>query len=148
MAHARQTIREAVATAVTNLTTTTTNVFQSRVHQYASGDLPGLTVYTQSESLDEEAGILGTKEYRLLQCVIEARAKAAADIDDTLDTICAEVETALYADQTLSGNAKHLELKDTEITLTGDTDQEVGVARMTFEIQYRVDATDPTTIIA
>ena len=148
MAHARQQIREAAATAVTSLTTTAARVYQSRVYPFAAANLPGLAVFSSLETLDEDADAPDTKEYRILELVIEARAKSAADVDDTLDTICAEVEVALYADQTLGALSKTLQLKTTEIAFSGELDQEVGLAKMTFEIMYRVDATDPTTIIA
>ena len=49
MAHARQSIRDNVVTAVTGLTITCTNVFRSRVHPLGENKLPALCVYTAAE---------------------------------------------------------------------------------------------------
>ena len=49
MAHLRQSIRERIATDVTGLSTTGSNVFQSRVYPVEDGSLPCLLVYTTSE---------------------------------------------------------------------------------------------------
>lgn len=144
MAHARQLIRDAAVTALTGLTTTTSSVYSGRVHPYDT--LPCLSVYTTIESVEE--GELGTKQMRIVMLRVEARARAASDLDDTLDTVCAEVETALMADQTLGGTCKHLELQQTEIELSGDAEQPVGLAVLDFAVLYRIDGTDPTTIIS
>ena len=45
--HKRQQIREAVGTRITSLTTTGSNVFQSRVYPLETGNLPALIVYTK-----------------------------------------------------------------------------------------------------
>lgn len=144
MAHARQSIRDAAVTALTRLTTTGTACYSGRVNPYET--LPCLSVYTLSESV--EGGELGTKQMRMLTLRVEARARAASDLDDTLDTITAEVETALMADRTLGGTAKTLELAQTEIELSGDAEQPVGLAVLDFAVLYRIDGTDPTTTIS
>ena len=46
MAHARQSIRDNVVTAVTGLSTTGTNVFRSRVYPLGENKLPALCIYT------------------------------------------------------------------------------------------------------
>ncbi len=52
MAHVRKQIRDAIVTAVTGLTTTGSNVFRSRIYPLESGKLPGLCVYTKSETVE------------------------------------------------------------------------------------------------
>lgn len=148
MPHAREAIRDAVVTTCTGLATTGAKVYPSRV--YPSGDthLPGLSIYTGSEALDEDTQVMGGKQFRNLEVVIEARAKLASGLDDKLDDICAEVETAMFADLTLGVGVKDIDYGGTEIELEGeDSDRPVGVARMTFVVFYRIDVTDPTTII-
>jgi len=49
MSHARQQVRDAVVTAVTGLTTTSTRVYASRVYPHDS--LPSLAVYTLEEEI-------------------------------------------------------------------------------------------------
>lgn len=143
MAHARQTIRESVATLLTGLSTTGSNVYTNRVYPFDT--LPCVAIYTGSESVNETT--LDGKQTRSLSLIVEARAKVAADLDDTLDTIAAEVETALAANQTLSGSVKYLDLSDLEVELFDDLDKPAGVLRLAFNVLYRVDETDPTTLI-
>jgi hypothetical protein len=56
--HVRQQIRERIATTITGLTTTGSNVYQSRVYPLDSVSLPALLVYTLSEG--SEVDTMGT----------------------------------------------------------------------------------------
>ena len=58
MSHVRQQIREQVATTVTGLTTTGSNVFQSRVYPLQDANLPALLVYSINE--DSNADVMGS----------------------------------------------------------------------------------------
>ena len=146
MPHARQQIREAVVQALTGLQTTGSNVYESRV--YPHDVLPSLAVYTVRDEPRQEQ-TLGQLVHRELTLVVEARAKPAdggPTVDDQLDTICAEVEAALMADQTLGGLVQGTELQETEIELSGELERPVGIARMRWRIVYAIVATDPTTL--
>ena len=48
--HIRQQIRERVGTTLTGLTTTGSNVFQSRVSNLEESNLPAIIIYTKSEA--------------------------------------------------------------------------------------------------
>jgi hypothetical protein len=74
---------------------------------------------------------------RELTLTIEGYAKGTANTDDTLDTISKEVETALAADTTINGLAKDIYLTGTDIQLSGEGDQPIGIVTMTFDVQYR-----------
>ena len=91
MAHARQTIREAAATKVTGLTSTSTRVFQSRMVPQET--LPCLLVTTNDEEI--VPGTINDIIERHLDLVITGVAKQSSTVDDALDTIAAEVETAM-----------------------------------------------------
>ena len=54
MAHIRKSIREHVVTTVTSLSTTGSNVYETRYFPLQTGNLPALIVYT----LDETIGII------------------------------------------------------------------------------------------
>ena len=54
MPHIRKQIRDAIATAVTGLTTTGSRVHKSRVNDLAASELPLLAIYTTSEQTNEE----------------------------------------------------------------------------------------------
>ena len=56
--HLRQQIREQIGTTLTGLTTTGSNVFQSRVYQLEDSNLPALLIYTKSE--ESEPVVIGS----------------------------------------------------------------------------------------
>jgi len=144
MAHARQQIREAIAAVITGLTTTGTNVYQSRVYPLETAKLPSLIVYTTEEEIEEYNG---TRTIRNLSVVIEGYAKATSNVDDTLDTIAEEVETAIFADAKIGGRCKFGMLQTTEITLTGEQEKPLGKIEMTFVFIYHVDGASPGTLL-
>lgn len=137
MSHVRQQIREQVATTVTGLSTTGSNVFQSRVYPLQDSNLPALLVYSISE--DSNADVMGSTlvAQRDLNIVIEGYVKATTDFDDTVDTICAEVEAAMGTDRTLNNLAKFSQLVGTEINYNGEGESPVGVVTLTYAVQYR-----------
>ena len=148
MAHARQQIREQLETTLTGLNTTGSNVFANRAYDTASAHLlPALTIYTLDEDLGEESG---NKQMRILNVVIEARAKQSVNLDNTLDTIGAEVESALFenSDTTLNGKCKSFNYESMDIALSGEAEQPIGLMTMRFIAQYRVDKTDVETLIS
>ena len=147
MTHARQQIRERVATTLTSLSTTGTNVFQSRVYPMESAGLPGLIIYTTSESIDLEGVSTGRNLIRILDLVVEGYAKAASNTDDTADTIAKEVETALMGDVTINGLAKDCILSGTEIELRSESEQPLAVVKLTFNVVYITKDDTPGTAL-
>ena len=145
--HVRQQIRERIATTITGLSTTGSNVFQSRVYPLDVDSLPALLVYTISESSDVD--VMGTTlgMNRILNVGIEAYVKATVDFDDIVDDICKEVESALGADRTLNNLAKFQYLSATEIQFNGEGDKPVGVVTMNYAVQYRTTTTAPDIAI-
>ncbi len=147
--HARQQIREAVAGLVAGLTTTGANVFQSRVYNLQESELPGLLVYTTTET-DSEPQSIGypRRMLRVVEVVVEGKAQATANLDDTLDTISEEVEVALGADPAL-GLAAAIDTvhAGTDIELSGDADQPIGSVTMRFNVAYMVTEDAPGTIL-
>jgi hypothetical protein len=142
MSHVRQQIREQVATTVTGLATTGSNVFQSRVYPLQDANLPALLVYSINE--DSNADVMGSTlvAQRDLNIVIEGYVKATTDFDDTVDTICAQVEAAMGADRTLNNLAKFSQLVSTEINYNGEGESPVGVVTLTYAVQYRTAVND------
>ena len=146
MAHARQTIREQVGTTLTGLTTTGSNVFQSRVYPLQDSNLPALLIYTKEESSD--AIVMGSKRVseRELTLAVEAYVKTNTNSDDTIDTIAEEVETAIGADSTLNNKAKDVFLVSTDINYVGEGENPVAVATLNFLISYCTDENDPSQL--
>jgi hypothetical protein len=136
MAHDRETIRKAFVTALTGLTTTGARVYRTRVYPMDAAKLPGLIVYTTEE--ENEPPTMGTSaQERELTVVVEGYAKTSPTlIDDTLDDIADEVETAIGADRTLSGSCQTCWLSETSIEYVSG-DQPAGVVKMQFTTFYR-----------
>ena len=135
--HLRRQIREAVGTAVTGFATTGARVFQSRVYPLEATDLPGLLIAATSEA--NTTATLGAPRLmeRRLRLQVTAVAKAVADLDDTLDAICKEVEIALAMPcSAIAGLAKSITLTGTEIEMQGTAEKPTGQAAMTFEVFY------------
>jgi hypothetical protein len=93
--HVRQQLREAIATAITGLTTTSTRVFQSRVYPIEVGQLPCIVVTSDGDDITAQSVHRPYEQSRTTRIRIEAYAQAVSDLDDTLDLICKEVEIAL-----------------------------------------------------
>ena len=143
MAHARQQIREQLATTLTGLTTTASRVYDTRLYAYDT--LPCLTVYADKDTVDEERSSQ-TKHWHDLALRVEARAKAKDSVEDTIDTICAEIEAAIYADTTLNGKVFDVFVADTQIEYSVEQDQPVALATLTLNATYRVAPSAPTTL--
>ena len=135
--HLRRQIREAIATAVTGLTTTSTRVYQSRVYPLETGNLPCLLVRSSSEVVEALTIHAPRMQQRSVNVEVVAVARATADLDDALDGICKEVEIALAMPvSALAGKAKNCSLSSTEIELTGGAEKPVGTATMTYVVEY------------
>lgn len=146
MAHARQTIREQVATTLTGLTTTGSNVFQSRVYPLQDSNLPALLIYTKEES-SEIITMGGTRALdRELTLAVELYVKSNANSDDTIDTIADEIESAIGADTTLNNKAKDVFLISTDINYVGEGENPVAVATLNFLVNYCTDEDDPSQL--
>ena len=136
MAHKRQLIRERVATTLTGLTTTGSNVFQSRVYPIENTKLPCLLIYTREETSEPLTTNPPRAIEKILSLVVEAYVKANANYDDTIDTITEEVEEALYGDRLINNLALDSFLVNTDISYNGEGDNPLGIVVMTFQITY------------
>ena len=149
MAHVRKSIRDNIVTVVTSLSTTGARVYRSRIYPLeTANNLPGLCVYMLREA--SEADTMGGSAHGLareVDIVVEAYVRATSNYDNTLDTICVEVEEAVAIDLTRGGNAKDTLLESTEFELSGEGDQPVAMARLTYRCLYRTAANDVETAI-
>ena len=145
--HIRQQIREYFGTTLTGLTTTGSNVYESRVYPIENTKLPALVIYTKSET--SEPLVIGTDRVmsRELSVVVEGYAKATSNFDDTIDTISKEVEEVIAADRTLDGLAKDTYLESTEIEFNAEGEKPLGYVSLTFLTNYYVQETNPDVAV-
>lgn len=150
MAHARASIRQAIITALTGLTTTGARVGGRRLHTSEPADTPGISVIV-AESPETWSGLMdhenGSVEARDLPVKIEGRVYALTGYEDTLDTISAEVETALQGNAALAALCSEVRLISTQVDVDGEGEKPVGLLTMEWLVTYRVNRTAPTTAL-
>ena len=144
MTHIRNAIRDDITTTLTGLSTTGSNVYQTRIYPLADNKLPGLAIYTMSEETEYQSISPPRTLQRKLDVVLEAYVKAVSDYDDTLDTICAEVEAALYTDLSRGGYAFDTRVVGFSADISDQGDQPMILGRLTVEIQYSATEGSPT----
>jgi hypothetical protein len=140
--HARHQLREAVATAVTGLTTTGVNVFQSRVHPIDV--LPCLAIYVTSETATDATIDLASTE-RTIEVRIEGFAEQNSNLDDLLDLMAKEVEVALSPALPIASTTTRLTYTGAEITMRDDLSRPCGSVALTYQAVLFTSA--PDTII-
>ena len=147
MSHVRQQIRDYFESQLTGLSTTGSNVYATRVYPIASPQLPALLIYTQSESIEEYSFSGKRTQNRTLSVIVEGYVRGTSNFDNTLDTICKEVEVAILDAPSLGGLAINTELTSSEADYSGESEQPLGTIRLTFEVQYRTETGQPETAI-
>lgn len=145
MSHIRTAIRDNVVTTLTGLTTTGSNVYPTRIYPLREDKLPGLAIYTLSEDTSYQTINPPRTQNRTLQVVVEAYVKAVSDYDDTMDTISAEIEAALYTDLSRGGHAQDTRVMSFEADISDQGDQPMILGRVTVEVQYAATEGSPTT---
>jgi hypothetical protein len=138
MSHARQQIREACAALVTGLTTTGSRVHQSRMRPQGSAGLPCLLVTTNDEEI--QPGTIGNLYERTLTLVIRGFAMGSATLDDTLDQIAVEVETAM------AGYTRAV-FDKLEVDFEDEIEKPVGSIALTYRVTYFTASGTPGTLI-
>ena len=136
MAHLRQSIRERIGTLVTGLSTTGSNVFQSRVYPVEDGSLPCLLVYTTSEE-SEVTEIASPRPMTRFLNVIVQGVVGATTPDDTLDDISKEVEVALAGDVSINSLANNSFLSSTTIEFNAEGAKPIGTVMLNYVVEYR-----------
>jgi hypothetical protein len=136
MAHVRKLIRDNVTTTLTGLSTTGSNVFQTRLFSLGENKLPAICIYTKSEAVEYVTITRPRTQIRTLDVAVEFFVKGTANVDDAIDAVALEIEEALYADPTRGGNAKDTKITDFEADYNSDGEQSVGVGRFTISVDY------------
>ena len=146
MAHLRQSIRERIATDVTGLSTTGSNVFQSRIYPIEDASLPCLLVYSTSEDSEPTEMASPRPVTRILNVVVQG-VVSATQPDDTLDTISKEVEVALAGDVSINSLANNSFLSSTEIEFNADGAKPIGTVMLNYVVEYRNVDNNPESAI-
>lgn len=145
MAHVRQQIRDRVASIITaSATLVKRRVYKSRIYPLTEGNLPAVTVYTGQEVSSLQT--IGSRTLmRNLDVAVDVYVRVTENFDRDVDNIAVQIEEAIANDFTINGLAKEAVLTGTDIDFSGDTEQPVGIARLTFSIRYITAINDVET---
>ena len=146
MAHVRKQIRDRIASVLASgVTSVSSRVYTSRVYPMTSANLPAITVYIGSEQ--SNLITIGTTKSlgRRLAINIDIYARSTSGLDDSIDAIAVEVEEAIAGDFTVNGLAKEAILSATNIEYSGEAEQPVGIARLSYDVLYHTTVADPST---
>jgi phosphoenolpyruvate-protein kinase (PTS system EI component) len=149
MSHVRKQIRDQFVTLLTaGVTLVSSRVFATRVYPLTQARLPAITVTAGAETsgLMTMGATMGVKSLdRTVEITVSIYENATASLDSAVDAIAVQVEEAIGADFTLGGIAKESVLTSTSIDFSGETEQPVGIATMTFAVRYVTSLTDVET---
>lgn len=149
MAHVRKQIRDKFVTILTaGVSLVSKRVYATRVYSLTQAKLPAITISSgaESSSLMTIGATMGAKSLnRTLEITVSIYENANASLDSLIDAIAVQIEEAIGADFTLSGIAKQSVLTSTNIEFSGETEQPVGIATLTFAVQYITSLTDVET---
>ncbi len=139
MSHVRKQIRDQFVTLLTaGVTLVSSRVYATRVYPLTQAKLPAITVTIGSESsgLMTMGATMGSKSLdRTVDIAVSVYENATASLDSAIDAIAVQIEEAIGADFTLGGIAKESVLTSTSIDFSGETEQPVGIATMTFVVK-------------
>ena len=153
--HVRKRIRAAAVADLTGLATTGPRVRGSAIWPLARDSAPTLLVYTPEEEAEYVAqGSGGTRrQLRTVTLMVEGVAEGTeADLDDTLDAIGKEVETALVAAM-VSGTSQlgplvhDLRFERAELGFDDGGRKPAGSIAMRFQVDWTGLENDPTATV-
>ena len=149
MSHVRKQIRDQFVSVLTaGVTLVSSRVYATRVYPLTQAKLPAITVTIGSESsgLMTMGATMGSKSLdRTVDIAVSVYENATASLDSAIDAIAVQIEEAIGADFTLGGIAKESVLTSTSIDFSGETEQPVGIATLTFSVRYVTSLTDVET---
>ena len=143
MSHLRQQIRERAATRLTGLSTTGSNVFQSRTYPLERASLPGICLYTNEETSEIQSQGNPRNVQKILSLSILGFASSSTGVDDTLDTISKEVEIAMQGDILLNNLAQDSYLSETSISISAEGEKEIGSVTLIYTVIYQHSENNP-----
>lgn len=145
MAHVRKQIRDKVASILkSNVGLVKRRVYTTRVHPLNDTNLPAISVYTGTET-SQRMNFGVTDMIRELALEIDVYVRETSKFDDDVDAISVQVEEAMADNFTLDGLAKFVVLTSTQIQFDGDADQILGVAKLTYSVEYVTPIDDVET---
>jgi hypothetical protein len=136
MSHIRTRIRQNLVTTLTGLANTGSNCFDTRVFPMHDNVLPGICVYTVSETSRYPSMRPPRTLQKRLSARIEVYVKMTSTYDEMVDQISADIEEALHTDLTRNSLAIDTRIVSFDTDFSANGDQPVMVGRLSCEIDY------------
>lgn len=148
--HQRQHIRDAVVTALIGAVQTSAGpppvfsyatpagprVQSTRVFEWRVSALPGISVYTVSERVDDKSIATAPTELdRRLDLAVELAIEAGDNPDVAIDDFTQAVEKAMHIDETFGGACSRSILETTEIEVIA-SDKMIAMCRLIYAVRY------------
>lgn len=145
--HPRRLVRDAIVAILAGATSAGSRVSKTRAVPNRTGELPAISVYTLEEHVDEASATTAPRELtRLPRVAIVAWVEDtdALPVDDAMDALALEIETAMDGDRYLTGTAGDCILSSTEMSVESSEkgDPLIGMMRMVYSVTYRTDQHD------
>lgn len=148
--HPRRLLRDAIVATLTGVTSAGARVTKTRRDPIRLQDLPQISVYTLEETVDDASALMAPRELtRSTSIAVVAHVIDAdsAPVDDAMDAIALEIETAMASNRYLSGTAGGhgaiLTRTEIDILSSENGDPIVGVIRLIYSATYYTLEVDP-----
>jgi hypothetical protein len=137
--HERQAIREAIVAQLKGRTSAGVRVFKSRREPLREMELPAITVYTDEETVDD-VNTAPRELKRQVSVAVIGWVMQSASVDDALDALALEIETAMDADMFLGGTSPGASrLASVAIGEKLDGARPMGAVNLTYTATYFTD---------
>ena len=137
--HLRRQIRERIVTDVTGLSTTGSNVFQSRIYPIEASKLPCLLVYDTDETVEIRSmgAIRGITSELIV--IIEGYCQGGngQTVMNTLAAIQKEVQIAMQADIKINNLARDSYLTSADASMNAEATKPTGTVRLSYLVIYQ-----------
>jgi len=145
--HLRRQIRERIATDVTGLSTTGSNVFQSRAYPVEESKLPCLLVFDSEESVEIRSmgAIRGISSELTINIEGYCQGGDGATVMNTLAAIQKEVQIAVQADIDINSLARDSYLTSADASVNAEATKPTGSVRITYLVIYQYMENAPDT---
>jgi len=145
--HLRRQIRERIVSDVTGLSTTGSNVFQSRAYPIEESKLPCLLVFDSEESVEIRSmgAIRGITSELTVNIEGYCQGGDGETVMDTLAAIQKEVQIAMQADIDINSLARDSYLTSADASVNAEATKPTGSVRMTYLVIYQYMENAPDT---
>jgi hypothetical protein len=141
MPHQRTLIRRAVVAQFLGQTDAGQRVFPTRIVPLRTTELPAISVYTLEDTVSADSSTTGPRTLiRDLPIQIEGWVKANDNVDDAMDELAFQVETAMHRDQYLGGTVGDSILDTTVMEVVEEGGRLLGLVVLTYVATYRTMA--------